>query len=767
MGNTVLTVSVRKLVEFATMSGSIDSRFVGSNIMQEGTKTHQRLQNSRGEDYQKEVHLAMDMPVGAYVLHIEGRCDGIYSREKQTIIEEIKTTSRELSTLTEKDFPSYWAQAKMYGYIYGKQQKLDLIDIHLLFAKRDSLEERTFIQSFTLEELESFVETTLAEYMNFMHLIMENKYNRNQSIKELSFPFPVYRKGQKDLAKAVYKTIKEKKRLFASASTGIGKTISTIFPALLSIEDGKAEKIMYLTAKTVTRTVAEDAFRLLMNQGLSFKVVTITAKEKICFQDETRCQREFCSYADGYYDRLKEGLREIISNEQLIDRGVIEAYAHKHHLCPFEFSLDIAMYADAVICDYNYYFNPKVKLQRWGEFHKESIVLIDEAHNLVDRSREMFSAEISKSLYLHASRILKSGDNVLYLRLKAVNDIMLVWKKELIAQDTFVIDEKPSHLIPSLTEAVEECERWLKVNSSGTGYEEVLSCYFEMQSFIRVMKDYNDSFKTIVTIYKSEVMVKLLCLDPSSLLRAITKKSYAIIFFSATLQPIGYYQTLLGGEKDDYHIKIETPFEQEQLKVFASSISTKYKDREASIPSIVKTIISTFHSRKGNYLVFFPSFEYMLQVYESYKAIVHQENVHTIVQEPIMTEDERDRFLRFFYPRSEDTLIGFAVLGGIFSEGIDLKGDRLNGVGIIGVGLPKINLERNVMKDYFQEKGYNGFDFAYVYPGINKVQQAGGRLIRSEEDTGFILLIDDRYFSSKYNSLLPMEWKPVQPVTFK
>ncbi|ART75908.1 hypothetical protein B4U37_07630 [Sutcliffiella horikoshii] len=754
-----LLVSVRKLVEFVMMGGSIDSRFTGSNVMQEGTRTHQRLQASRGDNYEKEVYLSIQIQIDDFELHIEGRCDGVYRNEKQVIIEEIKTTARDLNSVTEEDYKTYWAQLKMYAYIYCLKNGLDHITVHMVYAKRENEDEKTFEKHYELRELTMFVEEIAKEYLSFQKQLWKLKQARTESISKLKFPYDTYRTGQRDLAKAVYKTIREEKRVFAKAATGIGKTIATIFPSVISLQEGKQEKIMYLTAKTVTKMVAEDSFRLLIENGLEIKVVTVTAKEKICFQEETICQKEFCPFADGYYDRLKEGIKDILDNERLMDRKIIELYAKKHQLCPFEFSLDLAMFADVVICDYNYFFDPKVRLQRWGDFHKEAILLIDEAHNLVDRSREMLSASLSKSVFLQVSREIKGLDRELYLKLKAVNDTMLKWKKELLKTNEFVFDDKPPLLIEVLEEAVEACEQWLLRNPSGMAHQEILEAYFAGQDFLRIAKVYNNRYKTIVTIYKSEVTVKLACMDSSAAIMDSTSKAVATVFFSATLHPLGYFQTVLGGEEHDYYISINTPFHQDQIKVYAKNISTKYQDRQNSIQPIAEAIREVFHSEKGNFLVFFPSYEYLSLVFEAYEKFAVEDSIETLVQQPVMTETERELFLDRFNPDRKGTFIAFAVLGGIFSEGIDLKGDRLNGVGIIGVGLPRLSLERNVMKEHFQKQGQNGFDFAYVYPGMNKVQQAGGRLIRSEQDTGFLLLVDDRYFYPKYRELLPPEWQ--------
>ncbi|TYS71007.1 ATP-dependent DNA helicase [Sutcliffiella horikoshii] len=754
-----LSVSVRKLVEFVMMGGSIDSRFAGSNVMQEGTRTHQRLQAERGDNYEKEVYLSIQMQIEDYELHVEGRCDGIYRNENQVIIEEIKTTARDLNTVTEQDYKAYWAQLKMYAYIYCLKNELDNITVHMVYAKRENKDEKTFEKQFELKELQVFVEELTKEYLSFQKQLWKIRQARTESISTLKFPYESYRTGQRDLAKAVYKTIREEKRLFAKAATGIGKTIATIFPAVLSLQEGKQEKIMYLTAKTVTKMVAEEAFRLLIKNGLNMKTITITAKDKICFQEETICQKEFCPFADGYYDRLKEGIKDILENEYLMDRRTIEIYAKRHQLCPFEFSLDLAMFADVVICDYNYFFDPKVRLQRWGDFHKETILLIDEAHNLVDRSREMLSASLAKSVFLQAAKQVKGTDEELYMKIKAVNDSLLKWKKELLITNEFVFDDKPSLIIEVVVSAVEACEQWLIRNPSGMALRVILEAYFEGQDFLRIAKVYNERYKTIVTIYKSEVLVKLACMDSSAAIKESTSKAVATVFFSATLHPLGYFQTVLGGEEHDYHLSINTPFHPEQMKIYAKNISTRYQDREKSILPIAETIRDVFHLEKGNFLVFFPSYEYLSLVFEAYEKIALEDSIETLVQQPVMTEKEREMFLESFNPAREGTFIAFAVLGGIFSEGIDLKGDRLKGVGIVGVGLPRISLERNVMKEHFQQQGQNGFDFAYVYPGMNKVQQAGGRLIRSEEDTGFILFIDDRYFHTKYRSLLPPEWQ--------
>lgn len=754
-------VSVRNLVEFVMMSGSIEMGAGGAHILEEGTKTHQHLQQNREENYEREVTLSQEFERNGYIVTVHGRCDGLIFNHNRATIEEIKSTSRALNTICEEDHPTYWAQAKVYAYIYAMQNNLEQIDIHLVYASRKSSETITFHQTYSIQQLAVFIEELLLDFLAFQTILFTHRFNRQESIPPLSFPFPAYRKGQRDLVKAVYKTITEQKRLFAKAATGIGKTISTIFPTVKAIGEGKAERILYVTAKTITRQVAEEAFQMLNKQGLVWRTVTITAKDKVCFQEKVNCSKEECPFADGYYDRLKEGLKDILTSKQNIDRATLELYAKKHLLCPFEFSLDVALHADAVICDYNYFFDPRVKMQRWSEHHKDTVLLIDEAHNLVDRARGMFSASISKSAFLEASRALKGKNQELYEKTKAVNDLLLQWKKELIQKKQFHFHESPKHVVYEVEEFINLGDRWLSTpgNYLEEYYPLVKDLFYEAQAFSRVAKEYDDHFRTVVFVHKSEVLVKLLCLDPSRLIQSATKKTKATILFSATLHPLGYFQTVLGGEAVDYFQDIPSPFDEKKVEVIVSPISTKYKDRNASTEKIISVIEENLHKRPGNYLVFFPSYEYLSLVLEQYHEIVRQDDIELLVQVQPMNEDERELFLQKFQPNSTGTRIGFAVLGGIFAEGVDLRGDRLNGVCIIGVGMPKLSEEQNLIKEYYSSQSYNGFDFAYVIPGMNKVQQAGGRLIRSEDDEGTIILIDDRYLSSKYRNLLPGEWR--------
>jgi Rad3-related DNA helicase len=727
--------------------------------MTEGTKAHQKLQSAYREQDQKEVPLKTELEFNGNQYAIEGRCDGILFEENSVTIDEIKSTSIDLTSIPETGYPVHWAQAKFYAYIYSKNEGLESINVQLTYYQIASEQVKRLFQSFSYKELEIFVKDVLTQYAPFAELKNKHIHARNESIKQLGFPFEQFRPGQRKLAGAVYKTIIDKKNLFAMAPTGIGKTISTTFPAIKAIGEGQIGKVFYLTAKTITRQTAEEAFQLMKQKGLCLNSVTITAKDKACFKEETICQKDYCEFANGYYDRLNAALIDIFQNEQSIDRYIIESYARKHTLCPFEFSLDLSYAADVVICDYNYIFDPKVSLKRLiDDQKKETCLLVDEAHNLVDRAREMYSAEIFKSPFLTLKRDYQERNLTFSRAAKGVNDFLLSLKKKVQSKDNPIIEVISNEWLESLEVFKSEAEIELLQQASGRTDEILLESYFSVQNFLRIHKLYDERFIAYLEVEKSEVRLKIFCLDPSRQLNQMSKGYRSLVYFSATLSPIDYYQNLLGAKEEDYLINIPSPFSSEQTEFHIEPLSTRYKDREITKSQIVNLLSSLLKNRKGNFLIFFPSYQYMKTVYDAFLAENHQ-NINVLLQAQGMSEIEREEFLATFQPNSAGTLVGFAVLGGIFSEGVDLKGDRLNGVIVVGVGLPQIGLERDLIKEYFQRVGKNGYDYSYVYPGINKVLQAGGRLIRSEEDHGLIVLIDDRFLQTKYQNLLPNEWK--------
>ncbi|MBW7475176.1 ATP-dependent DNA helicase [Paenibacillus oenotherae] len=755
----LISISVRALVEYVYRSGDIEAGFRTSTTLTEGTKAHQRIQKQYNEQDEKEVYLSAEMDCGGLRFIIDGRCDGILMTEAGVTIDEIKSTSMSLANITADRHPVHWAQAKCYAYMAAKERGLGHIHVQLTYVHAVTGEQKRFVAEAVLEELTSFMQVLVKGYYPYAELRTRHERERDRSVKKLAFPFESYREGQRKLAGAVYQSIADGHKLFAKAPTGIGKTISTLFPSIKAIGEGLLKRIFYLTARTITRTAAEEALALMRTKGLHLHAVTITAKEKACLQEEMRCSKEHCPYADGYYDRVNGAILDMLSNETLMGRAVIEQYARKHVVCPFEFALDAAYASDVMIGDYNYIFDPRVSLKRlFEEGKRQSVLLIDEAHNLVDRAREMYSSELRKSDFLLLQRMFKGVHSSLYHAAKGINEGFIKLRKQQGEAREHVSKELPEQLVGLLDSFIAEAEQELAVKGAGGGNELLLDTYYSAASFVRIAKLYDERYVTITACTKSEVEVKLYCLDPSHQLQVMGKGYRSHVLFSATLSPLSYYMDVLGGDPErDYSVSIASPFSREQLEVFIQPLSTRYQDRERSMSPIVDLIRGLTGKRPGNYLVFFPSYEYMNRVYELLSQTA--QGMSTIIQRSNMSEEERESFLSAFQANGEGVFAGFAVMGGMFSEGIDLVGDRLNGVIIVGVGLPQLCLERNIIRDYYNARGKSGYDYAYVMPGMNKVLQAGGRLIRSEHDRGSLLLIDDRYLQPQYHRLLPAEWQ--------
>lgn len=760
MENREVKISVRNLVEFVLRAGDLDSRFMGSSRALDGTRAHQKLQRSKGEEYEKEVALKHNFEYKGFLFNLEGRADGIIHEDEGIIVDEIKSTTYPIELINEDYNLLHWAQAKCYAYIYSVQKNLEYIDVQLSYFHLDSEQVKILKKSFRKVELVEFFFELIDKYLIWANYTKNWTIKRDEAIKSLKFPFNRYRKGQRELAVAVYKTVLEEKRLFAQAPTGTGKTISTLFPSIKAIGEGKASKIFYLTAKTIARSVAEEAVTLMKNKGLNIKTITLTAKEKICFKEKAVCNPEKCEYAKGHFDRVNDAIFDVLEYEDIITREIVEKYAMKHKVCPFEFSLDLSLFADCVICDYNYLFDPRVNLKRFfAESGDKYIFLIDEAHNLVDRARDMFSTEIYKRPILEMKRVMKDRNKKLYKVLDKLNTSMIGAKKQCNEEGNFITKEENKEIYGLLRKFTTVAEEWLLENENSEAYEELLEMYFNALNYIRISELYDERYVTYIEKTKEDVKIKLFCLDPSKLLKDSIEKGNTAIFFSATLTPMEYFKAILGGEQEDYTIRLASPFDVENRAIMVlDNVKTKYSCREKSYDVIADYINQVVKAKQGNYMVFFPSYNYMNEVSERVK--IKYDNINTIVQEPSMTEEKREEFLKNFDEASKSNLVGFGVLGGIFSEGIDLKGDRLIGAIIVGVGLPQLCLERDIIRDYFDKTKAMGYEYAYMYPGMNKVLQAAGRVIRSEEDRGIIMLMDERFSKQNYQRLFPKEWFP-------
>ncbi|WP_425514351.1 ATP-dependent DNA helicase [Clostridium mobile] len=752
-------ISVRNLVEFIMRSGDIDSTFIGNSRALEGTRVHQKIQKNKGENYRAEVSLKYIFAYKDAIISVEGRADGIIEEDGEVIIDEIKSTTRDLESIEENYNPLHMAQVKCYAYIYGKENNLESLKVQLTYCNVETKEIKNIIEEYSLIELEEFLYDLLDKYYVWIQFEKEWRELRDSSIKALSFPFTEYRKGQRELAVAVYRTIQNKRNIFLQAPTGVGKTISTIFPTIKAMGEGLVHKMFYLTAKNITSSVALEGIKLMNEKGLSLKTLAITAKDKICFKEKTICNGEQCEYARGHYDRVNEAILDILENEDLIDRENIQLYAEKHKVCPFEFSLDVSLWADMIICDYNYVFDPRVYLKRFFDSKKEDFIfLIDEAHNLVDRGRDMFSASLNKEDFLKGKKITNEVGKKLYKKLDKINSYFLELGKKCDEKGYLILKEDPLEIASMIRSTVEEMEKWLKIKDNSEEYEHILKLYFDCLAFIRISELYDENFMVFSKKQGKNIVLTLFCLDPSRLLREGIERGKTGVFFSATLTPINYFMDVLGGDKEDYIVRIPSPFDPSKRKIIiAGNVSTRYKHRDISVDKIIEYIKVFIGSKKGNYLVFFPSYTYMEKVLEKFKE--YDEEIDILSQNSIMNEKEREEFLNKFQQNPERTMIAFTVLGGVFSEGIDLKGERLSGAIIIGVGLPQICFERDIIMNYFNASNGNGYEYSYVYPGMNKVLQAGGRVIRTEEDRGAILLIDDRFITKTYKYLFPREWR--------
>lgn len=755
-----IRISVRSLVEFILREGDLDNRISGgkkdTEAMQMGARIHRKIQKSMGSGYRPEVTLKCEFAFDTFKVQLEGRADGIFESDNEVLIDEIKGVFRELE-LMEEPVAVHLAQAKCYAYIYGKEHGLEKMQVQMTYCQMETEDIRRFRYSYTMEELAAFMADLLRKYERWARFQVEWKKERDASISPVEFPFS-YRKGQKKLVTSVYRTILRKKKLFIQAPTGVGKTIAAIFPAVKAVGEGLADKVFYLTAKTITRTAAEQAFGQLKDQGLKWKTITLTAKEKICFQEETDCNPELCPYAKGHFDRVNDAVYDLLISESEFTRTMIEKYAKKHQVCPFEMGLDLAIWADGIICDYNYVFDPNAYLRRFfGEGRPgEYLFLIDEAHNLVERGREMYSATLVKEDFLKLKRRAKYYDKKLEKALEACNRVLLEMKKEC---SRYQIRKDAGNLVIKLMNLDTEMERVLEICDDNDFRDEVLELFFEVRRFLNTYDWVDENYK-IYTEYCEDgsFAIRLFCVNPSVNLQRFLDYGRSTVFFSATFLPIRYYKKLLSTVEDDYAIYVESPFEGANRKLLIGrDVSSRYTMRgEDMYRRYADYIRSTASSKKGNYIVFFPSYQFMQNVYEAWSEI--GDDADSIVQSQYMKEEEREEFLMEFERKREKSLIGFCVMGGIFSEGIDLTEDRLIGALIVGTGLPQVCVEREILQTFFDEKGENGFDYAYLYPATNKVLQAAGRVIRTEQDRGVILLLDERFLTRKYREIFPREW---------
>ena len=752
-----LRLSVHQLVDFLLRSGDIDNRVFNRSSMSEGTRLHSEYQGRQSSNYMSEYPLVISLTVDEVDILLEGRADGIIKRSDGSyVIDEIKTTVEELKKFHQDNLDWHLGQAKCYAYMFAKDQGLDYIGVKLTYI-RQGKEKEQFIDSylFNFLELEQFVHDLINEYLEFYNIIFQKLEKRNISIEALPFPFKNYRKGQRELAKYCYAAAKKGKRLYVEAPTGIGKTMSTVFPFIKAIKDDEKAKIFYLTAKTSGKEAAHQAIKILKEKGLSLSDIIITAKDKICFCKGQACNPDECPYTKGYYNKIQTVLRYALLTYDDFDLNTITNIAYENQICPFEFELDLSLFMDVIICDYNYLFDPISYMKRYfDEDSSHFLALIDEAHNLVDRSRDMYSASLSYEMFKEARKSVKHSKlHKLKLALSKMNKMF----KEYLDDDSgyHIVEEFNDDTYKTISSFITTMQD-INKNDNKEMSKELLNFYLEVNRFARILEFVKDNYLCFYEKQVDNVILNLNCLDASMFIAESLRKLKGAVIFSATLSPLDYYVNTLGGESSDSRLVLPSQFPRENLKIIITpKVSIRYKNRESSYQKVADYIASFVNNKIGNYFIFLPSYEYL----DNLMPYIDIPDVEIYKQDRNMKDEDKEIFLSNFKENPEKTTLGFVIVGGAFGEGIDLMGDRLIGVAIIGIGMPKVNFVSDQVDRYYDSIGLEGYNYAYLNPGMNKVMQALGRVIRSETDRGIVLLIDERYLTNEYRDLFKAEWR--------
>jgi len=759
-----IRISVRALVEHLERRGDLSTGFevLSRPHGLAGIRGHQKIQQSRPPSYNREVAVSWTGERGPYTLEIHGRIDGVYRLREKIVVEEIKTTPRSLDHAIRDGAHLHWAQLRVYAALLALELEIEELSLQLTYLQTDSGEIRTLSREERAAPLSEYLERLIGEYLAWIHRIETRKAERDRSILKRDFPYASLRRGQARMMEEVYRAILTRTRCLIQAPTGIGKTVAALFPALRALAEKQIENIFYLTARGTGQNIAERTLGEMRDQGMCIKYLRITAKEKICFHPREQCSAEECPYARGFYDRLPAA-REKLFEHQAFGLRMITELAREHRICPFELSLELASWVDCIICDFNYAFDPRVYLKRFFlDALKDCVFLVDEAHNLVDRGREMFSGDIRKSRFLAIRRLLSDKSSPIYTLAGKINQVLRAKRKAILPESFHCEKSLPENILLLLRKYCAALEQGYAAQDGADRKQVLLDHYFDALWFLRVADLFDDSYAVCYEIRERDLSIKLFCIDPSQHLKTAFARAASAVLYSATLSPMPYFTRILGLGEEAAQCTLASPFPAENLCVVTTgAVSTYYRHREMTRNSLVRSIGTVTTSKPGNYLVFFPSYRYLRMVAPLYAEAFSQHEL--LVQRNDMSEQARSDFLERFSQENDRTRVGFVVLGGIFGEGIDLTGDRLCGAVIVGVGLPGISLERELIRDHFDQDTSEGFGFAYQYPGLIRVCQAAGRVIRSENDRGVVLLIDPRYAHPQYLDLLPPEWQ-VEPI---
>ena len=800
----MLEISVRTLAEHVYKRGDLLSSSFSGISGAEGTRLHTRVFADLKKQYapssiETEHSFSCEFLSVRATLLVRGRADCLlFSEDQSATVLEIKSCTGEALSSETLFQEIHWAQVMLYCHMFLLENPMrNGVFAALRYVSIESLQHEEKKEWITTEAAQAFFTKTCSSYVEFASNIISYQKKRNESILSLSFPYSSVRSGQKDFMKQVVQTISQQSLLLASAPTGTGKTMSTLYPAVKCLGNGRCGKIFYLTAKAAARVVAQKALQDMREKGLFLRSITLQAKESLCLYPQVYCEAKQCPYATGYYDRLSMGIQSLLLENEITPQTILRV-AEKFILCPHELSLDISLFCDVIIGDYNHAFHPRVKLDRYfGQSDAKHVLLVDEAHNVVDRSRDMFSSSLTMSGLQKCQRALQGMDSRVdgyMIDLASYFQFLSdgihrsedgfssvenkIDKKAVMSAEHFrATRETPKMLYTILWKFCHFVRPVLELLSPGEIKRTILEFFFDARFFLTVLELYfDDSYVCTAEIQAEnhalgkgrELIISLECLDASSKLKSLLLDKHTAVFFSATLSPIEYYQTMIlgnGAEEKAESLILPSPFPAENLSLYIlKDINTTYKERPFTLDKISKFIIDSIKKRTGNYLLYLPSFLYMNQLYQRILSDIPdgmEAEVDFVKQEENMSRKMKEDFLLRFESFGEKSLLAFAVLGGHFGEGIDLVGEKLSGVFIVGVGLPQLGPKREIMRQYYQERFGDGFSFSYRFPGWEKVFQAAGRVIRDENDTGFVVLMDERYDRPEYRSLFPEHWRPL------
>ncbi len=817
--NIKISVSARRLAEIVHRSGGLAQSAYGGVDSIDGIRAHQRFIETIKQTqpmfyHASECPFSLEEKFTDFQINIRGRLDHLTFFENQLILYEGKSFRGNKLYLPKDGEPVHWAQLYIYAYMLKKLTYEDLaktlksndacitkeihnaissesLNLALVYIAVDSEDIVYKKRTVSFKEINDFFELTVKKYYTKMQGWLSWKEIRNTSIQQTGFPFNSLRDGQKQMMREVLGIMRDKGSLLAQAPTGIGKTMGTLFPALKALSANYIQKVFYATAMIATRDVAANSLKILRNNGMAIRSIVLSSKEKSCLQPDLFCDQTICPFAVDYYERLPDAMQDLFKYQD-ITPDIVSQIATKHQVCPHELSLDISDFCDVVIGDYNHVFDPQASIKRIIRSQDEICgLLIDEAHNLPSRAREMFSAQISEESIKDAIEILRFPSlNFLpkyndllesfHQILMFFDEILLVFENNqkpkqnsffLPSEEKWLIDDnfigvksKPIPFLKLINRTIELTRYFLDDQKMFDGRQTILKAWFDLMYFVRIADFYYD--KAYLTVFradnKKQISCYLLALDAARHITDVYQNKHPIIFFSATMSPLHYYHSLLNSKFKEFPsevLSLDSPFEpSNRFLSSAINFSVKYKDREKSMPYILRLILRICKKKQGNYLIFVPSFQYLEQLKKMLRKYKASENEHLVYQDRNMTHKMKQDFLSHYENFGEHTLIGFAVLGSHFNEGIDLEGEKLSGVFVIGTGIPQISPERELMTQYYAEHFEGGRAFGYQYPGFNRVQQAIGRLIRSESDTGIAILIDDRYANPEWNTIFPNDW---------